>query len=232
MSDTQTINGINHLALATANLKSTLQFFNEVLGMPLVALYWMHGAENTAHAFLKLNDSSLLAFVFSPNIPTDIKLGITHSGNPGDPCTTGTMQHLAFNVDSHEQLLIMRDRIRSKGIHCFGPMDHGFAEAIYFSGPDGITLEVATLTGKNVKNWIDPEVVSAMGISSDELHVLENPEAFEQPPTSIPNQPIESASQLRMSYPEDLYSVMVNMTDNEFTETTRDAIPPTQLENG
>ncbi|GAB3114702.1 VOC family protein [Pseudomaricurvus hydrocarbonicus] len=44
-------NGINHLALSTANMKTTLTFFNEVLGMPLAALYWMHGAEQAIHGF-------------------------------------------------------------------------------------------------------------------------------------------------------------------------------------
>lgn len=37
----------------------------------------------------------------------------------------GTLQHLAFNVDSLEDLVGMRDRIRSHGINVIGPIDHG-----------------------------------------------------------------------------------------------------------
>ena len=56
-------NGVHHLALSTGNMKEQLTFFTDVMGMELVALYWMHGIEGAWHGFLKLNDSSYLAFV-------------------------------------------------------------------------------------------------------------------------------------------------------------------------
>ena len=36
-------NGVNHLAISTADMKAQLTFFAEVLGCPTRALYWMHG---------------------------------------------------------------------------------------------------------------------------------------------------------------------------------------------
>jgi hypothetical protein len=39
-----------------------------VLGMELVALYWMHGVEGAWHGFLKMNDHSSIAFVQTPAI--------------------------------------------------------------------------------------------------------------------------------------------------------------------
>ena len=62
-------NGIHHLAVATADIKRQIEFFTDVMGMELVALYWMHGVEGAWHGFLKLNDSSYLAFVQTPDIP-------------------------------------------------------------------------------------------------------------------------------------------------------------------
>jgi len=56
-------NGVHHLAIATADIKTQIEFFNDVLGMELVALYWMHGVQGAWHGFLKLNDSSYIAFV-------------------------------------------------------------------------------------------------------------------------------------------------------------------------
>ncbi len=192
----------------------------------------MHGVENTVHGFLQLNENSLLAFVGTPAIPDKVELGYTHSGNPGAPCVKGTMQHLALNVDTRDDLLAMRDRIRSRGIHCFGPMDHGLMESIYFAGPDGMTLEVATLTGEDPHQWIDPEVVDHLDISSGELEQLKNPKPYERPESPVPNPPMAEASELRMAFPEEEYAGMLAMTDDEFTEATRDNIPPSRAAQG
>ena len=48
-------NGVHHLAICTAHMKEQIAFFTDVLGMELVALYWMHGVEGTWHGFLRLN---------------------------------------------------------------------------------------------------------------------------------------------------------------------------------
>ncbi len=39
------VDGLHHLAITTADMKSQIAFFTEILGMELVALYWMHGVE-------------------------------------------------------------------------------------------------------------------------------------------------------------------------------------------
>src|SRR2546422_2918529 len=51
-------NGIHHLAICTKDIKKQIEFFTQVCGMELVALYWMHGVKNTFHGFVKLGDSS------------------------------------------------------------------------------------------------------------------------------------------------------------------------------
>src|SRR5262245_65161119 len=76
-------NGVHHLAVSTADIKAQIAFFNDVLGMELVALYWMHGVEGAWHGFLKLNDHSYVAFVQTPEIAKlERVLGVTHSGSP------------------------------------------------------------------------------------------------------------------------------------------------------
>ncbi len=224
-------NGINHLALATADMKGVLQYFNEVLGMPLAALYWMHGAENTMHGFLKLNASSLLAFVYTPLNSKEVQLGTTHAGNPSAPNTMGTMQHLAFNVDSVEDLLALRDRIRSNGIHCMGPADHGYAQSIYFAGPEGISLEVCTLVGSDITKWIDPEVLEELNISNEELLDLQNPKAFERPTTPVPQPSLNDAKEFKMAFPEPVYNQFMSMTDEQFMEVTREVAPESIQKN-
>ena len=38
--------GVHHLAISTADMKSQLTFFTDVLGAELKALYWMHNVPN------------------------------------------------------------------------------------------------------------------------------------------------------------------------------------------
>ena len=74
--------GVHHLAISTADMKAQLNFFTDVLGAELKALYWMHGVPGAKHAFVKLNDSSYVAFVHMPpieDIPTEI--GVSHAGS-------------------------------------------------------------------------------------------------------------------------------------------------------
>ena len=139
------VNGVHHLAIMTADVKAQIEFFSDVLGMKLKALYWMHNVDGYFHAFLELNPSCCVAFVAAPavkDIPTTF--GGSHAGNPVKPCAAGAMQHVAFNVDDDAALLAMRDRIRSRGVRVMGPLDHGFCKSIYFGGPENLVLEVST----------------------------------------------------------------------------------------
>ena len=60
-------NGLHHIAICTKDIKSQIEFYTQVVGMELCALYWMHGVDNTFHGFLRMGNSSI-AFVQSPEI--------------------------------------------------------------------------------------------------------------------------------------------------------------------
>jgi catechol 2,3-dioxygenase-like lactoylglutathione lyase family enzyme len=174
-------NGVHHLAIATADIKAQLEFFTQAVGAELVAFYWMHGIDGTAHAFLKLSDESMLAMVQSPPMK-DIEpaLGRTHAGFTAGLVAPGVVQHIALNVASDEDLLAMRDRLRSHGYWVMGPIDHGMCRSIYLNGPEGIQLEFATSAGKAVdaEDWIDPEVAAVFGVERADLERFRNPPAF------------------------------------------------------
>ena len=163
-------NHFHHLAISTADTKRQLQFFSDVLGLELVALFPMHNVEGAIHCFLKLSDQACLSFVQLPqNANIEAIAGVTYAGMIGEGAP-GSIQHLALNVDSELDLLNMRDRIRSKGIHVFGPLDHGIMRSIYFNGPDNLSLEISTWTKEVIPDaWIDPEVVKVLNISEEEL---------------------------------------------------------------
>ena len=129
-------NGLHHLAIATRNAKAQIEFFTDVIGLELVALYWMHGVADTVHAFLRLSDTASLAFVQGPEMQSiEPQLGVSHAGFTTGPVAPGAVQHVALNVDTEDELLAMRDRIRSRGHFVMGPIDHGMCKSIYFAGP-------------------------------------------------------------------------------------------------
>lgn len=198
MGENIKVNGLNHLALSTTNMKEQIKYFTNVLGMRLRALYWMHGLEGCWHGFLELNESSQIAFVFSPdNEKAKVEYGSTHPGTTSGGVARGAMQHLALNVDTLEDLLNMRDRIRSHGINVFGPLDHGFCHSIYFQGPEDLCLEVATFGNADypigAKDWVDPEVQELAGISDEELAEFVNPPEFVGKGGTVPQPKIDTA---------------------------------------
>jgi catechol 2,3-dioxygenase-like lactoylglutathione lyase family enzyme len=223
-------NGVHHLAVATADIKRQIEYFSDVLGMELVALYWMHGVDGAWHAFLKLNDRSSVAFVQTPEVAKiDPTIGVTHAGNPGAPCAAGTMQHLALNVESEAELLALRDRIRSRGINVIGPLDHGFCKSIYFAGLEHLSLEIATSAQPiDARAWIDPEVVALAGISADEL------ERFRRPVPTISHggsvaQPAYDPAKPHMAWPAEQYQQLLTLPDDELTRMMSQPEPPVKV---
>jgi catechol 2,3-dioxygenase-like lactoylglutathione lyase family enzyme len=177
-------NGVHHLAIATADIRAQLEFFTQAVGGELVAFYWMHGIDSTAHAFVRLSDESMIALVQGPPMK-DIEpaIGVSHAGFTAGPVAPGVVQHIALNVPSHEDLLSMRDRLRSFGYWVMGPIDHGMCKSIYINGPEGIQLEFASSAGQAVSadDWVDPEVADAFGIGRADL------DRFRQPPAFVPS---------------------------------------------
>lgn len=218
--------GIHHLAFMAADIKKHIEFFSQVMGCPLVALFDMHGVPGGLHAFLKMNDHSYFSIVQLPDVDKiPIEIGKTHSGSGALPSAAGTLQHLAFGVDSQADLLAMRDRIRSHGVNVIGPIDHGMCQSIYFAGPDQMTLEVATSQeALDAKAWIDPAVLAKAGISAAEAEAYKAPAPYAGP-TPVP-QPKYDPAQPHMVYPKEVYERLLQTPDEVITQMGSYAKPP------
>lgn len=224
------LNGIHHLAIMTADVKTQIEFFSDVLGMKLKALYWMHGVEGYFHGFMELNPHCCVAFVAAPavkDIPTEF--GVSHAGNPLKPCAPGAMQHVAFNVDDDEQLLAMRDRIRSRGVRVLGPLDHGFCKSIYFGGPENLVLEVSTSRAAiNAEAWIDPEVVALNGISLEELARYKNPASFQDSGGALA-QPPAGSGKAEYAQMDAGFARAFDLPDEVVTRELSETTPPVKV---
>jgi len=221
------IEGLHHLAICTGNMKAQIEFCTDVLGMELVALYWMHGVPDTWHGFLRLNDESCIAFVQNPTIAAiPSELGVSHAGNPGGNSAPGTMQHVALRVRNHEDMLAMRDRLRAKGVPVLGPLDHGMCQSIYFAGPEQLCLELSYSSEPiDARAWIDPEVVALAGISADELARYRHPADFVDQSGAIPQPGVDARGPHMTNYPPGIYQRLLAMTDQQISANIENEPP-------
>ncbi len=220
--------GVNHLALSTTDMKAQLEFWCDVLGCPLKALYWMHGVDGCYHGFVELAPDSYVAFVQHPENGKEIEIGVSHAGSPGGAVTGGTMQHVAFHVDSMDEVYAMRDRIRSRGIQVMGPIDHGMIQSVYFAGPEGLSLEVCTGSDIDERAWIDPEVTGLCGITEAELEELKNPAPYDG--AAGVEQPAFEASPFHM-YPPEVWQQTMAVPDEVMWEQASVTTPPVQVDD-
>ncbi len=223
------VEGLHHLAICTGDMKAQINYFTDKLGMELQALYWMHGVENTFHAFLRLNDESSIAFVHNPDIPKiPSTIGETHAGNAGSNCAPGTMQHLALKVKNDTEIYAMRDRLRAKGVPVLGPIEHGMCKSIYFAGLENMTLELSySREPINNEAWVDPEVVELLGISDEELASYKSPLAYQDETGQVP-QPGADAPGPHMNYPTDAYTAILAAPDEALLHSVL-SDPPVKL---
>ncbi len=215
-------NGVHHLALNTGDMKAQLDFFTDVLGAELKALYWMHGTNGYFHGFLELNEHSYIAFVQAPQ-------GAVDATTPPVP-QKASLNHVAFNVGNEEKLLAMRDRIRSRGVVVIGPIDHGFCKSIYFGGPEGLRLELSTNpVGIDERAWIDPEVVEKCNINAEELKTYLTPAKYRDEGGKVAQPPLRDDRPHPMWRGEALHRAL-KMSDDEITRTMSEPTPPVKVE--
>jgi catechol 2,3-dioxygenase-like lactoylglutathione lyase family enzyme len=222
-------NGLHHLAIATKDIKTQIEFFTQACGMELVALYWMHGVPKTFHGFVRMGNSCI-AFVQGPEMEDiEPQPGVSHAPWTASAVAPGAMQHLALNVDSFDDLLAIRDRLRTHEVWVWGPIDHGFCKSIYFAGPEGMMLEFSTSEGQAIEAeaWIDPEVQELCGINEEEVKRYKNPATFVSQGGAVPQAAVDPAN-LPMELPPggpDLYT----MSDEEVWEKLSETTPPVDV---
>ncbi|MEL6857401.1 MAG: VOC family protein [Pseudomonadota bacterium] len=223
--------GIHHLAIMSADIKSHIAFFSDVLGCKLSALFDMHGVPGGIHAFMHLDDHCYFSIVQLPMVKDiPVEIGVTHSGTGAGPCAAGTMQHLAFKVDTPGELLAIRDRIRVKGVNVIGPINHGMCQSIYFGGPENLVLEVATSEAEiDQQAWVDPAVLEKVGISADEAADYMSPDPYGGAGGSV-KQPPYDPEKPHHAYPKDMYMQMLQAPDELIWETASYAEPPVKVD--
>ena len=128
---------LHHTAYVTKDLEATRRFYEEVIGLPLVATWCekdeLFGKERTyCHCFFGLGDGGALAF-FQFADPDDQK-------EFGPEIPFSPFHHIALNVDEETQAELER-RIKDAGLEATYTLEHGYCRSVYVVDPDGMIVE-------------------------------------------------------------------------------------------
>jgi catechol 2,3-dioxygenase-like lactoylglutathione lyase family enzyme len=132
-------NRLHHNAYVSRDLEATRQFYEDVIGLPLLATWCekdvLFGAERTyCHCFFGLGDGGALAF-FQFAKPEDQKLF-------GPKMAETPFHHIALKVDCEVQKGI-EGRLRNAGYEepRMFVLEHGYCRSLYAVDPDGMIVE-------------------------------------------------------------------------------------------
>lgn len=129
--------GVNHNAYVTTDIEATRTFYEDVIGLPLIATWTeedqLPGRVRTyVHTLFGMEDGSALAFFQWLDPEAEIMPVF-------QPCTT---VHLALNVDL-ETLAGIKERLLAYGYpeDDVVEIDHGYCHSLYTRDPNSMRLE-------------------------------------------------------------------------------------------
>jgi glyoxalase family protein len=127
------VQGVHHITMVGSNRQATIDFYQGVLGMPLIFEQPNLDVPEELHLYFDPGDGRLLTFFVRPSRVAD------PAPNPQE---IGNLHHLAFTVSRAVYTQVTK-RLAERGIEHTGPVDRGFMDSIYFRDPNGQLLELA-----------------------------------------------------------------------------------------
>jgi catechol 2,3-dioxygenase-like lactoylglutathione lyase family enzyme len=130
---------LHHTAYVTKDLEATRKFYEELIGLPLVATWCekdeLFGAERVyCHLFFALGDGGALAFFKFAKPEDEALFGPRMAETP--------FHHIALNVDKETQQGI-EQRLVAAGYKepKMYVLEHGYCRSVYVTDPNGMILE-------------------------------------------------------------------------------------------
>lgn len=132
MSRIQT-QGVHHITFMGADRQTSIEFWQGLLGMPLVFEQPNLDDERMNHLYFDPGDGRLITIFTSEDWRPDPR---------HNPTGVGRLHHLAFSV-SRATYTQAKSRLESHGFPSSGEVDRGFMDSLYFRDPLGQLLEFA-----------------------------------------------------------------------------------------
>lgn len=147
LSGNLVLRGVDHTARPTWKLRETVEFYRDVMGLPLIHTISARGWGPTAypdflHFFFDSGNGSTIAFFYylGSSAPESLKDKAHTKTWPEDYLFDAT--HTAWQVTSEDELTSWRERLLDKGVEVSIQTRHEAIESIYFRDPNGYFLEV------------------------------------------------------------------------------------------
>jgi glyoxalase family protein len=143
--------GVHHITFVGSNRQATIDFYEGVLGMPLVFEQPNLDVPEETHLYFDPGDGRLITFFVRP----------ARANDPApNPEGIGNLHHLAFMVSRATYTQVAR-RLNERGISNTGPIDRGFMDSIYFRDPNGQLLELACYKFEPPAGYTHADVLAA-----------------------------------------------------------------------
>ena len=125
--------GVHHITLTGADRQTSIDFWEGLLGMPLIFEQPNLDKAAESHLYFDPGDGRLITVFTDESRPRD---------SARTPTEVGCVHHLAFSV-SRVTFLQAVERLDERGIKHSGVKDRGFMDSIYFQDPLGLLIELA-----------------------------------------------------------------------------------------
>jgi catechol 2,3-dioxygenase-like lactoylglutathione lyase family enzyme len=125
--------GVHHITLNGADRQTSIDFWEGVLGMPLVFEQPNLDDHSVNHLYFDPGDGRLITIFTSEDRQRDAR---------PNPNGIGNLHHLAFIV-SRAVYTQAAERLSSAGFNTSGEIDRGFMDSLYFRDPLGQLMELA-----------------------------------------------------------------------------------------
>ena len=177
MADPQIIESksVHHVAYTTRDVEATYEFYTQKLGMRLLRTEnHRQGDGYFRHFFFGMGAGEAIAFFQmegigeEPDFKTEISTGL---GLPP------WANHIAFRLDTLEELETMTKQLHERGIEGIMRVDHGWCTSIYAVDPNGILVEFCVTTDEQEFTQTEEEALRLLRQSPDEIREESRKEA-------------------------------------------------------
>ena len=101
-----TARGVHHVALISSDVESTIKFYDDLLGFPLIEMFENRDYEGSTHFFFDIGEGNALAFFDLPGLDLGPYMEVL-----------GGHHHLAISIE-RPQWEAAKQRLEAAGVEC------------------------------------------------------------------------------------------------------------------
>ena len=138
---------LGHIVLRVRNLERSEDFYSRILGLEV------KGRAGDSMVFFRSNK----------DIDHDLAIATIGDDAPGPEPTRVGLYHLAYELDSLDELKDAYRVLNQEGVKIAGFGDHGDTKGLYLLDPDGIEIELYAIAPEHEQTPLEEIVNQALG---------------------------------------------------------------------